>query len=100
MKKLLPIAIACLFAISLQAQTSTNTYTKPAPAAPTQATPAKQAAPMQPASKDCLMMKDNKMWVMKDGKTTAMTSDMTLSNGTKVMVDGSYMTKDGKKMML
>lgn len=49
---------------------------------------------------DCVMMKDGKVMMMKDGKTTAMDKETTLSNGTKVMADGSYTTKDGKKMKL
>jgi hypothetical protein len=50
--------------------------------------------------KDCIMMKDGKMWVMKGGKTMEMTKDMTLSNGSKVMTDGTVKMKDGKTMMM
>jgi len=50
--------------------------------------------------KDCIMMKDGKMMVTKDGKQMMMTENMALSNGTMVMPDGSYTTKDGTKMML
>lgn len=50
--------------------------------------------------KDCIKMKDGKMWVMKGGETMEMTKEMTLSNGTKVMTDGTVMTKDGKTMMM
>jgi hypothetical protein len=50
--------------------------------------------------KDCLMMKDKKMMVCKGGNTTEMTEDMTLTNGTMVMKDGSVKTKDGKMMKL
>ena len=62
-----------------------------------------QTKPMhseQKMKKDCIKMKDGKMWVMKDGQTMEMTQDMTLSNGSKVMTNGSVMTKDGKTMML
>lgn len=50
--------------------------------------------------KDCVMMKDGKMWVMKDGQKSEMTETMTLSNGTSVMTDGSVKTTDGKTMMM
>lgn len=122
MKKLLPIAIACLFALSTQAQStpasspSSTTKATPAQSAPattpsstTKAAPAQVApaserkAPETAASKasrDGVMMRDGKMWVIKDGKSTAMTAEMTMSNGTKVMTDGTYMTKDGKKMKM
>lgn len=49
---------------------------------------------------DGIMMKDGKMMVMKSGKSMMMTETMTLSNGTKVMTDGSVMMADGKKAML
>ncbi len=50
--------------------------------------------------KDCVMMKDGKVMVMKDGQKSELTDDMTLSNGTTVMKDGSVKTSDGKTMML
>src|SRR6478735_5005883 len=42
--------------------------------------------------KDCVMMKDGKVMVMKDGQKSELTEDMTLSNGTVVMKDGSVKT--------
>jgi hypothetical protein len=45
-------------------------------------------------------MKDNKMMVMENGKTTDMKDIMTMDNGTKVMPDGRYTTVDGKTMKL
>lgn len=50
--------------------------------------------------KDCVMMKDGKVMVMKDGQKSELTDDMTLSNGTTVMKDGTVKTSDGKTMML
>ena len=50
--------------------------------------------------KDCVMMKDGKMMVMKDGQTMPMDSDMTMTDGSMVMKDGTMMMKDGSKMML
>ena len=52
------------------------------------------------AKKDHLMMMNGKMIVMKDGKTTIMDKDMTLGDGTKVMIDGTVMMKDGKSMKI
>ena len=50
--------------------------------------------------KDCCMMKDGKMMVMKDGKTIPMEKDMTMKNGTKCTTTGECTMKDGKKMMM
>jgi hypothetical protein len=55
---------------------------------------------MECKMKDCVMMKDGQMMVMKDGQTMNMEKDMTLSNGTMVMMDGSMKMKNGKKMMM
>ena len=55
---------------------------------------------MSHAKKDCVMMKDGKMMEMKGGKTMMMDEDMTLSNGTIVMKDGTVKMKDGKTMMM
>ncbi len=50
--------------------------------------------------KDCCMMKDGKMMVMKGGKTMPMEKDMVMKNGTKCMKDGECIMKDGTKMMM
>ena len=50
--------------------------------------------------KDGVMMKDGKMMVAKDGKSMPMTTEMTMSDGTKVMKDGTVMKKDGTKMTM
>lgn len=50
--------------------------------------------------KDCVMMEDGKMMVMKGGKTMQMDKDMTLQNGTMVMTDGSVKWKNGKTATL
>src|SRR5947209_6902144 len=60
-----------------------------------------QAQKMEKKSmKDCVMMEDGKMMVMKDGKTMAMDKDMTMGNGSMVMMDGYVKMKTGKKMKL
>jgi hypothetical protein len=55
---------------------------------------------MDKPMKNCVMMKDGKMWVMKDGKSMEMTKTMTMTNGTMVMTDGTVKTKAGKTMMM
>ena len=62
---------------------------------------AKHSSKMKHAAmKDCCMMKDGKMMVMKNGKTMPMTKDMVMTNGTKCMKNGECIMKDGKKMMM
>jgi hypothetical protein len=55
---------------------------------------------MEHKMKDCVMMKDGKMMVMKGGNTTDMSENMTLKNGTTVMTDGSVKMKNGKTMKM
>ena len=54
----------------------------------------------KPAVVDHLMMEKGKMMVVKGGKPAPMEKDMTLSDGSKVMTNGSMVHKDGTKMML
>ena len=54
----------------------------------------------QTKSMDGYMMKDGKVMMMKEGKTTQVEADVTLSDGTKIMKDGNVMKKDGTKMMM
>ncbi len=49
---------------------------------------------------DMVMMKDGKMMVRKNGETMPMMMDMTMSNGTKVMMDGKVMMADGTSRMM
>ena len=53
------------------------------------------------AEKDGVTMRDGKMWRMQDGREVGrMDSQTTLSNGTKVLMNGKIVTKDGKEMQL
>ena len=53
------------------------------------------------AEKDGVIMKDGKMWRLQDGKEIGrMDRETTLSNGTKVAMNGKMMMKDGKEMQL
>src|SRR6267378_5930434 len=59
------------------------------------------ASPVMAAEKDGVMMKDGKMWRLQDGKEIGrMDRETTMSNGTKVMMSGKMMMKDGKEMQL
>ena len=45
-------------------------------------------------------MVDGKMMMMKNGSWVAMTSEVTMTNGTKVKTDGTVVMKDGKTKKL
>jgi hypothetical protein len=55
---------------------------------------------MDHKAKDCLMMKDGKVIVMKGGMSMQLTKDTTLKNGVMVMMDGNVKKKDGSTYML
>ena len=50
--------------------------------------------------KDCVMMKDGTMMMMKKGKMMEMENDVTMKNGTVCMTDGTCKMKNGKTMMM
>ena len=81
MKKMLAMLVAFFAVVLVNAQTANQA----------------QAKPMK---KDCITMKDGKVWQTKDGKTAELQEDVTLPNGTVVMKDGNVKTKDGKTTML
>ncbi len=49
---------------------------------------------------DGCMMMNGKMMMIKNGKMSNMTKRMTMSNGTKMMADGTCVKKDGTKMKM
>ncbi len=72
-------------------------------------TPAHSQATPKPAAKsaksaksgaDYCMMKDGKMTMMKDGKAMPMTANMTMSDGSMCMTDGTCKRKDGTTMKM
>ena len=85
MKKLFFLFLVCFLAVGVQAQSTGKM---------------KMTHKSGAMGKDCVMMDDGKMMVMKGGKTMAMDQDMTMSNGTMVMSDGTVKMKNGKTMML
>ncbi len=59
------------------------------------------AAPVMAAEKDGVMMKDGKMVRLQEGKDIGrMDRETTMSNGTRVMMNGKMMMKDGKEGQL
>ncbi len=50
--------------------------------------------------KDCVMMKDGKMMMRKDGKMSEMDHDVTMKDGTVCMQDGTCKMKNGKTMTM
>jgi hypothetical protein len=58
-------------------------------------------APAMAVEKDGVMMRDGKLWRLQDGKEIGrMDRETTLSNGTKVAMNGKMMMKDGKESQL
>ena len=59
------------------------------------------AAPAMAVEKDGVMMKGGKVIRVSEGKEIArMDRETTMSNGTKVMMNGKMLMKDGKEMQL
>ena len=89
MKNVLFLIASFVFSMSANAQTSKTKDTT------------HHHAKMNGASmKDCVMMKDGKMMMMKDGKMMEMDKDVTMSDGTVCMMDGTCKMKNGKTMMM
>jgi hypothetical protein len=58
------------------------------------------ASPVVAAEKDGIMMKDGKMMMMHSGKEVSrMDRETTLSNGTKVMMNGKMVTEKKSRCM-
>jgi hypothetical protein len=59
------------------------------------------ASPVVAAEKDGVMMKNGRIQKMQEGKDIGPMDRMTvMSNGTKVMMNGKIMTKDGQQSQL
>jgi D-lyxose ketol-isomerase len=82
MKRLLIIVMAFAFSMAVKAQDTTAQKMH------------------QKMKEDHVMMKDNKLIQMKDGKMMDLTEDVTLTNGTVIMKDGNVKMKDGTTVML
>ena len=89
MKKLFAVIVLALIATGLKAQETKKAM--PASASKSE---------MKHDMKDCIMMMDGKMMMMKAGKSMPMTSDMKMENGAMVNMQGMVMMPDGNKMMM
>ena len=58
------------------------------------------AKSMGKMSHDYCMMKDGKMTMVKNGKSMPMAQDMTMSDGSMCMTDGTCKMKDGTTMKM
>ena len=59
------------------------------------------ASPVMAVEKDGVMMRDGKMWRLQDGKEIGrMDRETTMSNGTKVKMNGKMTMKGGKEMQM
>ena len=59
------------------------------------------ASPVVAAEKDGVMMKSGKVVRLQEGKDIGrMDRETTMSNGTRVMMNGKMVMKDGKEMQL
>lgn len=54
----------------------------------------------RPDDRDCLLMKNNKMFVLIKGQMTAMTDDYTLKTGDVVTREGKVVMKDGSSKQM
>ena len=58
-------------------------------------------APVMAAEKDGIMMKNGKIQKLQEGKDIGPMDRMTtMANGTKVMMNGKIITKDGQQLQL
>ena len=88
MKKIACMLAALVLTLSISAQDKTDKMDK------------KGDKAMDQKMKDCVMMENGKMTVMKDGKVMDLTSDMSLSDGSMVSANGKVTKKDGSTKTL
>ena len=50
--------------------------------------------------KDCILMKNDKLFIIVKGQMTAMTADYTLTNGDVVTKEGKVIAKDGSSKQM
>jgi hypothetical protein len=59
------------------------------------------ASPVMAVEKDGVMMRDGKMWRLQDGKEIGrMDRETTMTNGTRVMMNGKMTMKGGKELQM
>lgn len=52
------------------------------------------------ANANKVMMKDNKMWIVENGEVKPLDSDLMMTSGDKVMMDGKVLKSDGTSIMM
>lgn len=100
MKKLLIVCTALLLNTAVNAQDATRQTTTTTTQEAQQSSATQTNVGTDAKMADGVVMKDNKMWVMKGGKTMEMTSDMTLRDGSVVMVNGMVKHTDGSTVQM
>jgi hypothetical protein len=59
------------------------------------------ASPVMAVEKDGVTMKEGKLWRLQDGKEIGrMDRETTMSNGTRLLMNGKMVMKDGKTIQL
>jgi len=91
------LILSILSVTLLVAGCSTTDTMKPKDSMAKDTTMSKESSSMM---KDGIFMKDGKVMETMDGKTTNLMMDVTLKDGTKIMMDGTVVMKDGTKAML
>ncbi len=86
MKNLFLCLLAMAFSFGAFAQTPTNRDTIP--------------TEQKSQQKTMYVMKDSKMWMMKDGQKTEMSQDVTLPHGLTITTKGEVKKDDGSTITL
>ena len=105
MKKAILCIAAAVFTTVAVAQTTTPDRTEPTQTTPsttqgTTQTDREQNKDAKAYKKDHVIMKDGRVFLLQNGQTTEVKSDIALNNGATVTADGTVKMKDGstKKM--
>ena len=97
-------AFVCSTAVFAQDSTSTSTHSTQSTTKQTHKMGHEKMGGMHKMGsmkmKDCVMMKDGKMMVMKGGEKMAMDSETSFTNGSKVSTDGMLTKQDGTTKQL
>ena len=100
MKKLLVLTTAMLFVVGSLCAQETKKGEKEEEKNEEKMEKKSKMHKMDHQMKDCVMMKDGKVMVMKHGENSELTESMTLENGATVAPDGTVTTKEGKTKKL
>ncbi|MCP9751362.1 DUF6799 domain-containing protein [Ferruginibacter sp. HRS2-29] len=90
-KLILAGGLICFYSINTNAQTQASPITN---------APKEITLPADTSMKEFVSMQAGQMIFVSDKKTSKMSKDMAMSDGTVVKTDGTVITKDGKKIEL